>query len=73
MKVILKILIPLIVILVLIILYVEVSSGRTKAIKNSRGEIIPESVALLEKVELGGMEQWILIRGQNTNNPVLYW
>ena len=30
-----------------------------------------DSIAVLEKVTLGGSEQWITIRGKNRNNPVL--
>ena len=41
--------------------------GRTPPIKGQN------AVATLEKVTLGGMEQWILVRGENTDNPILLW
>jgi pimeloyl-ACP methyl ester carboxylesterase len=45
----------------------------TPAIKDSSGRKIPESIASLEKVRLGGMDQWIQIRGNDISNPVLFW
>ena len=33
----------------------------------------PNSVTDLLSVEIGGMEQWLLIRGENTDNPILLW
>ena len=41
--------------------------GRTTPIST------PNSVAELKPVTLGGMEQWVLIRGENSSNPVLLW
>ncbi len=47
--------------------------GKTPPIKDSGGRPVPGSIASLEKVTLGGMQQWILIRGQDSTNPVLLW
>jgi pimeloyl-ACP methyl ester carboxylesterase len=41
--------------------------GRTANIDN------PDSVAELTTVEIGGMDQWILIRGNDISSPVLLW
>ncbi len=43
----------------------------TPRILNERGEVVPESVATLESLNVGGIRQWVLIRGQNRRNPVL--
>jgi pimeloyl-ACP methyl ester carboxylesterase len=43
----------------------------TPPITDAQGEIIPGSIATLEKVKLGNSEQWILIRGRDVNNPIL--
>ena len=32
-----------------------------------------DGVAYVEKVELGGVEQWISVRGRNGSNPILVW
>jgi hypothetical protein len=31
----------------------------------------PNGIASLERVRIGGIDQWIEIRGQNVNNPIL--
>ncbi len=41
--------------------------GRTPAITG------PDPIAVLEPVEIGGMTQWLLIRGQDRAAPVLLW
>jgi pimeloyl-ACP methyl ester carboxylesterase len=58
----------LLLILLLVIVVVDFTffRGKTPEIKNA-----PNSISSLEKIKLGGMEQWILIRGWNRNNPVV--
>lgn len=51
----------------LIILIVSGCGGRTDSIP------APNSVAELLPLEIGGMQQWLLIRGQSRENPVLLW
>lgn len=45
----------------------------TPAITDAKGEKIAGSVAELTKVPLGGHDQWILVRGQSVDKPVLLW
>jgi len=43
----------------------------TPAIRDANGRTVAGSIASLERVRIGGTEQWILIRGENRRNPVL--
>ncbi len=43
----------------------------TPPITDLNGQPIPESIATLEKVNINGTEQWITIRGQDVNKPIL--
>ena len=43
----------------------------TPQIRDAQGQIVPNSIASLEWVTLGGVSQSILIRGWNRNNPIL--
>jgi pimeloyl-ACP methyl ester carboxylesterase len=61
----------LLVFLVIFACLLIIKRPHTPPIKGERGRIIPESIAVLEKVELGGLEQWINIRGKDRSNPVV--
>jgi pimeloyl-ACP methyl ester carboxylesterase len=43
----------------------------TAPITGPDGRALPGSIASVEKVELNGSEQWIMVRGNNASNPVL--
>ena len=46
---------------------------RTPPITDAQDLLVPGSIASLEPVTLGGMTQWLLIRGQQRSLPVLLW
>ena len=48
-------------------------SRSTAAIVDSSGRPLPASVATLDRVQLGGVEQGLLIRGHDVANPVLLY
>ena len=43
----------------------------TPPIRGADGKAVPGSLTSLEQVELGGMKQWILVRGRDSTLPVL--
>lgn len=45
--------------------------AHTPVIRGTDGEPLPGSIASLEKIQLGGEEQWLILRGQDVNKPVL--
>lgn len=47
--------------------------GTTAPFTDSKGQVIENSIAKLVKVKIGGVDQWLLIRGQNMDNPVLLY
>ena len=59
------------VILALAVGYMQFFRPFTPAIKGPKGDRLPDSVASMEKVRLGGLDQWILVRGRSVKNPVV--
>ena len=43
----------------------------TPPITDAQGDVLPGSIATLEKIQLGDSEQWVSIRGNDVSNPVL--
>lgn len=47
------------------------SAGRTPPFRDSAGAIVPDSIAEVGWVRLGGLDQYVLIRSRNRANPLL--
>ena len=47
------------------------SPAHTEPILDAEGEKVSDSIAVMEKIKLGGVEQWIVIRGKSKDKPVL--
>jgi pimeloyl-ACP methyl ester carboxylesterase len=45
--------------------------GNTPPIRGPNGELIPDSIAEIGYRHLGGLDQWVMIRGENIANPPL--
>jgi pimeloyl-ACP methyl ester carboxylesterase len=45
--------------------------GRTRPFRGQRGEPLPGSVAEIGYLRLGGLEQWVMMRGESLANPPL--
>src|SRR5215470_19633232 len=46
-------------------------STRTKPILDTQGRAVAGSIAALEPVTLGGVRQWVLVRGRSAESPLL--
>jgi len=57
--------------IILVIIGLILSPGKTPPITDGQGNIVPSSIAEMGYVNLGGMDQFILIRGRDVANPVL--
>jgi pimeloyl-ACP methyl ester carboxylesterase len=47
------------------------SSGEAQPVTDLNGKAIHNSISTIEKVVLGGQEQYLIIRGANTVNPIM--
>lgn len=45
--------------------------GKTPPVRGPNGEILPRSIAEIGYRRLGGLDQWVMIRGENVANPLL--
>lgn len=46
-------------------------STRTRPILDAQGRSVPGSIATLEPLTLGGVRQWLLVRGRSAESPLL--
>lgn len=59
------------VLLVLLLVELVLTRGDTPQIRDRGGDAVSGSVSSLERIELGGLEQAVLIRGRDRSNPVV--
>jgi pimeloyl-ACP methyl ester carboxylesterase len=45
--------------------------GRTPAFRGPQGQPVPGSIAEINYLRLGAIDQWVMIRGENIANPAL--
>jgi pimeloyl-ACP methyl ester carboxylesterase len=45
--------------------------GKTPPFRGPRGELVPDSIAEIRYLPLGGVDQWVMIRGERNTNPAL--
>ena len=46
-------------------------AGKTKPFRGPDGKVLPGSIAEAKYLRLGGLEQWVMIRGESLDNPPL--
>ncbi len=60
-----------ILLLLVLLLIANGCVSTTPQIKDEQGLAVPQSIATFEEVEIGGINQYLLIRGEKSENPVL--
>lgn len=51
--------------------YLLKATPRTPTFRGADGRVLENSIAEMQMVRLGGFDQWVLIRGENTEHPIL--
>lgn len=49
----------------------KINKNHTPKITDNNGKVLANSINKIEKVKIGGIEQYVLIRGENKDNPIL--
>ena len=57
--------------IIIVVILVPACASWTPQIRDDRNRRLAGSIAVLESVPVGGIEQYVLIRGQSTSNPIL--
>lgn len=65
------IILSIVIIFIAVIVSVSQWTAHTAPILGEDGKTLEGSIASVEKVKLGGTDQWLIIRGQDVNKPVL--
>lgn len=50
---------------------VSLLPGKTDPILDAEGKRVENSIATMEKINLGGIDQWIVMRGKSRDNPII--
>ncbi|MGL5891038.1 MAG: alpha/beta fold hydrolase, partial [Bacteroidia bacterium] len=56
-----------------LILLRMISPGKTSPVRDAKGKLVSGSIAVIERVSIGGTEQAMIIRGHDVKNPVLLY
>lgn len=57
----------------LVVLSLFFSCANTPEITDASGAEIPGSITAMERITINGIEQWIVLRGHDTDAPILLW
>jgi proline iminopeptidase len=45
--------------------------GETRPFRRTNGDVVPGGIAEVNYLHLGGLDQWVMIRGESLTNPPL--